>query len=82
MRDRAILVEIYKCLNNMGTEYLSKLVMSNQNSKTKWNHDVIIPRVNTTAFGFHSMKYYGAKLWNELPEEAKRQIVSLILKGY
>ena len=44
--------------------------------KTNWDSlrnkfTLVIPRVNTTTFGQRSLRFYGAKLWNELPNSYK-----------
>jgi hypothetical protein len=35
----------------------------------RYNNTVNIPRVNTTRYGLHSLRYGAAKLWNELPND-------------
>ena len=33
---------------------------------TNGRHSLVIPRVNTTKYGLHSLSYYASKLWNSL----------------
>jgi hypothetical protein len=40
----------------------------------RYNNTVNIPRVNTTRYGLHSLRYGAAKLWNELPNDLREGI--------
>ena len=41
------------------------------NLRTSGTHSLLIPRVNTTTYGLHSLSYYGSKLWNSLPNTTR-----------
>ena len=40
----------------------------------RYNNTVNIPRVKTTRYGLHSLRYGAAKLWNELPNDLREGI--------
>ena len=70
-RQRTIATEVFKALNGLSPPYICKL-FSIQNSITRGNgKNVVIPSVRKTFSGLHSFKYYGAQLWNELPDDIK-----------
>ena len=33
--------------------------------------DFVLPGVNTTYFGLHSLRYFSLKIWNVIPDEIK-----------
>ncbi len=71
LMQKTILVEIYKCLHNIGAAYLANLFTFGQNSTRSNNTDLFVPRVNKTTYGLHSLRYHGALLWANLPKDAK-----------
>ena len=68
---KTILVEIYKCLHNIGAAYLANRFTFGKNSTQSNNRDLFVPRVNQTTYGLHSLRYHGALLWENLPNNAK-----------
>ena len=69
MIDRKIATEVFKAVNKMGPEYISDLFKLKVNTAhLRGRNKLEIPSVNTTKYGLHSIAYYGAKLWNALPE--------------
>ena len=68
---KTILVEIYKCLNNIGAAYLANLFKFGNNNTRSNKKDLFVPRVNGTTYGLHSLRYHGTQLWANLPESAK-----------
>ena len=38
---------------------------------TSGTYSLVIPHVNTTRYGLHSLSYYGSKLWNSLPNTTR-----------
>ena len=70
-RQRTIATEVFKALNGLCPPYISKL-FTLSNSSTRSNaKNLILPSVRKTFSGLHSFKYFGAKLWNELPDKIK-----------
>ena len=69
---RHIAVEIYKILNGMSPSYLDGLfkvrdVQYNFRDSSRLEQ----PRVRTSTYGIKSLRYYGAKIWNNLPTDIK-----------
>lgn len=55
-----------ECITNMFS-----LKTYSINLRTSGTHSLVIPRVNTTRYGLHSLSYYGSKLWNSLPNTTR-----------
>ena len=36
--------------------------------------DFVLPGVNTTYFGLHSLRYLSSKIWNVIPDEIKNSL--------
>ncbi len=43
--------------------------------------DLVVPRVDSTFYGLHSIRYHGTKLWAALPEKAKSATDLASFKG-
>ena len=69
---KTILIEICKCLNNIGAAYLAKLFTLGKNNTRSNSVDLFVPRVNQTTYGLHSLRYHGTQLWANLPQIAKQ----------
>ena len=62
---------VYKCLNQQAPIYLThRFQYMNQyhniNTRSASNKDLAIIKANTSYFQ-HSLTYYGAKTWNQIP---------------
>ena len=69
---RCIAVEIYKILNDMSPSYLNQLfVVRDTQYNFRDSNRLEQPRVKTTTYGIKSLRYSGAKLWNNLPVHLK-----------
>ncbi len=68
---KVILIDIYKALHNIGAKYLQELFSFNKNNTRRKGLDLVVPRVDSSTYGLHSIRYHGAKLWASLPIEAK-----------
>ena len=65
-------IEVFKLINKQTPVYLHDLVTIKKSSYSfRYNNTVNIPRVNTTRYGLHSLRYGAAKLWNELPNDLR-----------
>ena len=65
-----ILTLVYKSLNGLALEYITNMFSLKTHSinlRASGTNSLLIPRVNTTTYGMHSLSYYGSKLWNSLP---------------
>ncbi len=81
LREKAIILEIFKCLHGLGPKYTRKIfIISNVASRV--GKKFILPRVNSTTYGLKSLRYEGPKLWNALPAQTKscENISSLKIK--
>ena len=68
---KTILAEIFKSLHGIGATYLSDLFSLGKISTRANSKNLVVPRVDSTLYGLHSIRYNGTKLWVALPEEAK-----------
>ena len=69
-----ILTLVYKSLNGLAPEYITNMFNYKTHSinlRTSGTHSLVIPHVNTTRYGLHSLSYYGSKLWNSLPNTTR-----------
>ena len=65
----------FKVIDKQTPVYLHDLVTIKKSSYSfRYNNTVNIPRVNTTRYGLHSLRYGAAKLWNELPSDLREGI--------
>ena len=70
---RAICIEVYKSINNIGPNYIKNLFSQRQSVySARGPMDLCVPRVNQTTFGLKSFRYEAVKQWNSLPEKSKR----------
>jgi hypothetical protein len=68
-------IEVFKIINKQTPVYLHDLVTIKKSSYSfRYNNTVNIPRVTTTRYGLHSLRYGAAKLWNELPNDLREGI--------
>ena len=74
-RLRSMAIEVFKIINKQTPVYLHDLVTIKKSSYSfRYNNTVNIPRVKTTRYGLHSLRYGAAKLWNELPNDLREGI--------
>ena len=64
LQDIAILM--YKIKNGLCPNYLYRLFISRSNQHNLRNNDFVVPRVNTTGYGKHSVRYLGPVLWSKI----------------
>jgi hypothetical protein len=69
-REKAIVTEMFKCLHGLGPIYMKELFQV-QTTNSRRGPTFKIPRVRTTRFGTHSLRYRGPQLWNELSKDIK-----------
>ena len=68
-----ILTLVYKSLYGLAPEYITNMFSLKTHSINlrRGTQSLLIPRVNTTTYGLHSLSYYGSKLWNSLPNTTR-----------
>ena len=64
LQDIAILM--YKIKNGLCPNYLYRLFIFRSNQYNLRNNDFVVPRVNTTGYGKHSVRYLGPVLWSKI----------------
>ena len=66
---------MYKIKHQTAPDYLVELFNEREINYSIRNHDKFtLPNFDTITFGRKSFKYYGAKLWNNLPIEIKDSV--------
>ena len=68
---KTILVEIFKSLHQIGAAYLANLFNFGKNNTRSNNVDLFVPRVKSSTYGLHSLRYHGTYLWSFMPVAAK-----------
>jgi hypothetical protein len=70
-RQKCILIEVYKSVNNLNPNYLNNLFQKVNISHFTRNsvNGLCIPTTKTVSYGSHSVKHFGAILWNNLPSD-------------
>ena len=67
MREKCIISAVFKCINNIAPSYLNNLFkMRDSLSITRRKNMLLQPKVRTTKYGLLSMRYDGARLWNNV----------------
>ena len=69
-REKSIIIEMYKCLNGIGPEYMMDIFNTNSRSSRR-GPNFVQPRVRTTNYGLHSLRVEGPRLWNNLKVNTK-----------
>ena len=74
-RIKKIALFVYKCINQIGPSTSFDLY---ENMNTTYNlrdkNKLVQPKVNTTTFGLRSLRYSGASLYNQLPNNLKESL--------
>ena len=55
-----------KVKNGLRPDYIFRLFIISNNQYNLRNYDFLIPRVNTTGYGKHSVRYLGPVLWSKI----------------
>lgn len=73
-RMRSLAIEVFKIINKDCPVYLHDLIHLKENTYSfRYQNTADLPHVRTTAYGLQSFRYAGARLWNELPDELRKQ---------
>ena len=59
-------VKYWKVKNSLCPNYFFRLFIISGNQYYLRNNDFIIPRVNTTGYGKHLVRYLGPVLWSKI----------------
>lgn len=73
-RLRTMALEVFKIIYKKSPVYLHDIINLKQSHYSFRKDNLVeIPQVRTTGCGLHSVRYAGAALWNELPNEIRLQ---------
>ena len=76
-----MLTLIYRALNGNTPVYIKNLLNERDTSyNLRGQHLLNVPRVNTTNYGLHSVRYSACKLWNSLPNSFRTAPTTTIFK--
>ena len=65
-RLQAIAILMYKVKNGLAPPYIADLFAVTNSQYHLRNHDFVIPRFRTVAYGKHSLTYLGPAIWSKL----------------
>ena len=69
-RLKRMLIEVFKCVNNLGPKCMDGIFQIKDMPYSFRNSTKLVqPKCSTTNCGLRSFSYIGVKLWNELPDE-------------
>ena len=72
-RIRSIAIETFKIAYGQSPQYLQDFITFKDTSYNfRYTKLLELPRTKTTRYGTNSFTYQAAKLWNALPEEARK----------
>ena len=61
---------MYKIKNGLCPNYISRFIFSSNQYNLR-NNDFVVPRVNTTGYGKHSVRYLGSVLWSKIDRKLR-----------
>jgi hypothetical protein len=71
-RLRSIALDVFKCVNSLNPTFLNQLFTMKESERNLRDPSILyVPRFNKIQYGKKSFSYYGAHLWNLLPNETK-----------
>ena len=71
-RLKSLCTEIYKTIHGNNPIYISDIFKKPSNlHSSRFPNNLEVPRVNQATFGTKSLRAFGPKIWNELPEDIK-----------
>ena len=65
---------MYKSLNDIGPALLNDLFIKNDKVNKRVlrsKNDFFLPQVNTVHYGHDSLRYFGCKIWEIIPQQIK-----------
>ena len=67
-------IEVFKITTKNTPHYLQDLIkIKHSHISFRYTNRAEIPQVRTTRYGLKSLRYEGAKLWNELPDHLRKE---------
>ena len=78
---KSVAIQMFKIKNQTAPDYLAEMFnVRETHYDIRNNNQFTLPSFNTITYGKKSFTYYGAKLWNNLPNEIKESSSLSILK--
>ena len=73
---KTLTIELYKVKNNLSNQIMQVIFEKRQNVDCylRFQTDFVLPGVNTTYFGLHSLRYFFSKIWNVDPDQIKNPL--------
>ncbi len=68
---KTMLIEIFKSVHGIGASYLADLFSFSESNIRSRSLSLTVPRVDSTLYGLHSIRYHGTKLWAALDSQSK-----------
>ena len=69
---KTLLMEVYKCMNNMNLAYLYELFnLKHLTYNLQHRNKCVVPKVRTVKHRIESFAFYGSICWNKLPFQVK-----------
>ena len=73
---QSLAIEPYKVKNNLSNQIMQEIFEKRQNLdyNFRFRTDFVLPGVNTTYFGLHSLRYFSSKIWNVITDKIKTSL--------
>ena len=79
---RSLAIEVYKCVKQINPVYLNDMFTRKKCPYELRNDELLVrPKVNTTNYGLKSVRSYGSKIWNSLPQTYKEAVTTKEFKS-
>ena len=78
---RSLAIEVYKCVKQINPVYLNDMFTRKKCPYELRNELLVRPKVNTTNYGLKSVRSYGSKIWNLLPQTYKEAVTTKEFKS-
>ena len=70
MREKIVIIDIFKCINGFGPTYLKELFTIFKEDSRR-GPTLQQPRARSVKYGSHSLRVLGPQMWNGLPKDTK-----------
>ena len=73
---QTLAIELYKVKNNLSNQIMQEVFEKHESVdyNLRFQTDFVLPGVNTTYFGLHSLRYLSSKIWNVISDEIKNSL--------
>ena len=69
----AMAIEMFKCLNGVGTEIMNDIFIRKENASNRQMRfqKNFLPQVNIVHYGHDSLRYFGCKIWDKISKSLR-----------